>query len=70
MLESNLQRRNDGICNLKFAEVLSHRVLGTYSNLLIKGETLKYKQVFQIFLNFQVFALVVPIQGLGTEAVI
>lgn len=38
--------------------------------LLLKDEMPKYKQIFQDFLNFQVFTLVVPIQGLGTETII
>lgn len=36
--------------------------------LLLGDETSKYEEIFQVFLNFQVFALVVPVVGLSTEA--
>lgn len=36
--------------------------------LLLGDETSKYEEIFQVFLNFQVFALVVPVLGVSTEA--
>lgn len=36
--------------------------------LLLGDETSTYEEIFQVFLNFQVFALVVPVLGVSPEA--